>query len=446
MKKRICLLIVLMLFMQLTGCKQEIKEEINNYSDVYLIQLDGNKATINNSEIKEYDYIWHISPELEDDYYEGEEPKGDIYIAHDIIYYPSLPEDQFVKEDYDGEMEWCFHYTCDELKEYIFSTLPVLGNDLPIEMMHSEEEAYNNPVLHICAAGEYILSGNWNGQIWIDLGEDSFSDEEAKVKLILNGVNVNCTVAPGIVFKNVYECDNAWEESDVHSNIVDLSNAGAKVVVVDGTENNVSGYNVFRLLKANYKKDGSTVQKKRFKMDGAFYSYQSLLIQGEEKGTGILNITSCSYEGLNSELHLTIDSSYINIISNDDGINVNEDDVSVFTMNGGHLTIFAGQGAEGDVVDSNGYIVVNGGTILGTSLSFSDNLFDSNNGTTISDNAKVISSVAGKEIEEGMPRGFDFKNQDGFEERPRGDFKPNENPPGDFDPMNNPFAKPEDKK
>ena len=45
----------------------------------------------------------------------------------------------------------------------------------------------------------------------------------------------------------------------------------------------------------------------------------------------------------------------------DDGINVNEDNVSVFTMNGGTLHIFAGLGAEGDGIDSNGYIVVNGG-------------------------------------------------------------------------------------
>ena len=88
---------------------------------------------------------------------------------------------------------------------------------------------------------------------------------------------------------------------------------------------------------------------------------------------------------------MTINGGYINIFSQDDGINVNEDHVSVFTLNGGHLTIFASLGAEGDVIDSNGYIRINGGVLAGTSKSPSDELVDSENGTYISENATVIS-------------------------------------------------------
>ena len=29
--------------------------------------------------------------------------------------------------------------------------------------------------------------------------------------LVLNGAKIDCTVAPGVVFYSVYECDNAWE-------------------------------------------------------------------------------------------------------------------------------------------------------------------------------------------------------------------------------------------
>lgn len=401
----ICLLVIFVL----CGCmtKQNANSSQGKSNETNTIVLDGQIASINGNQIKEYDYVRTISPDSEDEIFNGDQPSEDekIYIAHDIVYYPKINEDRFVKENYDGETEWVCHYTNEELKDYLFSTLPVLGNELPTQMMHSENEAYENPVLHICEAGEYILQGNWHGQIWIDLKEDVFNDETKKVTIILNGVNVVCDVAPALVFYNVYESDNLWEEREEYTNNIDITNAGAKVIIVDGTENNFTGANVFRLLKPTYKKEGSTVQKKRWKMDGAFYSYESLLIEGQEKGTGILNITSTTFEGLDSELHLTINSGYINIVSQDDGINVNEDNVSVFTMNGGRLTIFAAQGAEGDVVDSNGFIKVNGGTILGTTPSGSDEILDSEKGVEISENALVISSG---NMKNNMPMGREF--------------------------------------
>lgn len=372
-----------------------------------IIVLNNNTASFNGKEVPEYNYTWHIDTNNEDEYFTGTKPSEDdsVYIAHDIIYYPEILEDTFTLENYDGEEEWVTHYTSSNLSNYIFATLPKLGNELPSEMMHSEEEAYNNPVLHITKAGEYELQGNFNGQIFIDLGEDAFDDENQKVTIILNNANVTCGVAPAIVFYNVYEADNAWEERDVYDNKIDISNAGAKVIIKDGTENNFVGANVYRLLKPTYKKEGSTVQKKLYKMDGAFYSYQSLLIEGENNKTGILNITSTTYEGLDSELHLQINSGNINIVTADDGINVNEDDVSVFAMNGGRLTIFAGQGAEGDVIDSNGFIVVNGGTILGTTPSISDDMFDSETGVEVSENATVIT---GGSINSNNREVFDF--------------------------------------
>ncbi len=395
MKKIIVLLFVLLL----SGCSVSTTDKSIDYDekDAELLLLDGSSATLNGQKVEEYDYVWHLDPSEEEEYYTGQEPEGkEIYIAHDIIYFPELSEDSFTLENYDGEMEWVSHYTNPELLDYLFATLPRLGNTLPAEMMHSEIEAYENPVLHINKAGTYILEGNFQGQIAIDLGKDAFTDETARVTLVFNGVDITCTVAPAVVFFNVYESDNDWEEKESHDNKIDVFDAGAFVILKDGKVNHVTGANVYRLLKPNYKKEGSTVQKKRYKMDGAFYSYQSLYICGEEEGSGILNITSTTFEGLNSELHLQIDGGYITIVSQDDGINVNEDDVSVFCMNDGHLTIFAGQGIEGDVIDSNGYIVVNGGTILGTSPSVSDEILDSNNGIEVSDKATVISNGAMK--------------------------------------------------
>lgn len=399
-RKTLSALVSAALLLSLAGCgssdppvsKGGIYEK---YPEAHILKLNENTADLDGTALKEYDLTWRADPSLPEAQLTGTAPDEALraYIAHDIIYYPEIPESEFVKENYDGEQEWVTRYTAEGLQDYLFGTLPVLGSEFPSEMMHSADEAFENPVIHITQPGEYIIEGTFNGQLLFDFGdeEDTFSNKDASAVVILNGANVTCSVAPAIVFHDVYECDNEWESRENNSDITDLSDAGAKIIIADGTENGFTGCNVYRLLKPEYKKDSTSVQKKLWKTDGAFYSFQSLEINGEEKGTGILNITSKTFEGLDSELHMTINGGYVNVFSQDDGINVNEDNVSVFTLNGGHLTVFASLGAEGDVIDSNGYIRINGGTLAGTSKSPSDDLLDSENGTYVSESAVVIS-------------------------------------------------------
>ena len=408
MKKRLSVLISIVLCMALTACsgtagQSAAPEKAENtpgpaevvpdtagnekYADATLIVLDGSAAAVDGKAVEEFDYSWHTSPDAAEEWYEGEAPETDAcaYIAHDLWYYPELDEDSFTLENYDGEDEWVCRYTAEGLTDYIYSTLPHLGDTLPVEMMHSAEEAYNNPVLHIVKPGTYVLRGEWNGQIFVDLGDkdETFADENAAVTLILDGVEVTCGAAPAFIAYSAYECDNGWEDRDTYTNNVDTSGAGVHIVLADGSINSFTGCNVFRLLKPEYKKNSDSVQKKSHKIDGAFYSFVSMEIGGEEKGSGILNVRSTTFEGLDDELHLTINGGYIHIYSQDDGINVNEDGVSVFTMNGGTLHIFAGLGAEGDVIDSNGYIVVNGGLIAGGTPSVADDILDSDCGSTV---------------------------------------------------------------
>lgn len=352
-------------------------------------------AKLDGVSVTEYDYTWHADPSTKHkdvknspaEYYTGTEPGDEsVYIAHDITYYPELDSSLFKKVQYDDDTEWAYYYTAEDYTDFIFATLPVLGNSVPTSMMHSEEEAYSNAVLHITEAGTYSISGTWHGQIKIDLGDDAFDDENCKVTLILDGVDVTCTVAPAVNFYSVYECDNTWEDKESYSADVDTTNAGANVILADGKVNNISGANVFRMLKAKAKSDDEqsnnsksvTLQKKLVKTDAAFYSYESMNIDGN----GTLNITS-TYEGLDTELHLSINGGNINIYSQDDGINVNEDKVSVLTFNGGTTHIFAGLGSEGDGIDSNGYLVVNGGTLVSMAKPQSDSGLDSDCGTYI---------------------------------------------------------------
>ena len=230
---------------------------------------------------------------------------------------------------------------------------------------HTQEQADAHTVVHITKPGRYILTGQLSlGQIAVDLGEDAQTNPEAVVTLILNDVDITCRVAPAVIFYNVYECCSNDEETATKD--VDTKNAGANVIIADGTENNINGAYVAKIYKTyQLSDDGTQVidSKKLHKYDGAFYSRQTLNIDGGEKGSGVLNIYA-ENEGLDSELHLTINGGTINITSGNDGINTNEDNVSVTTVNDGTVNILCnGTTGEGDGIDSNGWLVINGGHV-----------------------------------------------------------------------------------
>lgn len=254
-------------------------------------------------------------------------------------------------------------YTGAEIIYYRDGTDESYGEGTEAEK-HSQAEAEAHTVVTITQPGTYRLTGSLSkGQIAVDLGKEAKDDPQAVVTLILDNVDVTCTVAPALIFYNVYECDREFVSYDNDENpdyeagpIVDTSAAGANVVLAAGSENTFTGSHVARIYK-----EGTT--KKLHKYDGAFYSKMSMNIGGDNgDDSGVLNIVADN-EGLDSELHLTLNGGTINIASQDDGINTNEDFVSVTTINGGNLRVNAGQGAEGDGIDSNGYLVINGGRV-----------------------------------------------------------------------------------
>lgn len=240
---------------------------------------------------------------------------------------------------------------------------------------HTAEEAAAHTVVHITKAGSYVISGKLSkGQIAVDLGDGAEDDPNAVVTLILNNADVSCEVAPAIIFYNVYEC--GAKDAETATKDVDTSAAGANVVIADGSVNNVSGSYVARIYKPDsvvLNADGTEVEdaKKLHKYDAAFYSKMTMNVGGGNVGDGVLNI-SAENEGLDSELHLTINGGNINIVSGNDGINTNEDGVSVTTVNGGNVNILVdGKTGEGDGIDSNGWLVINGGSVTAQACAFS---------------------------------------------------------------------------
>ena len=274
------------------------------------------------------------------------------------------------------------------------------------EDAHSQAEADAHTVVHISQPGTYVLSGTLSaGQVAVDLGEDAEEDPDAVVTLILNGVDITCSVAPAVIFYNVYECGSADAETAVKD--VDTSAAGANVILADGTVNNIAGSYVARIYKPDsveLSEDGSEVvdSKKLHKYGGAFYAKMSMNVDGEAEGTGVLNIFA-ENEGLDSELHLTVNGGVINILSGNDGINTNEDGVSVTTVNGGTMTIEVdGATGEGDGIDSNGWLVINGGTVIAAACGDSQDAgIDSDMGIYINGGTVVASGNMYDRIEDG---------------------------------------------
>ena len=206
---------------------------------------------------------------------------------------------------------------------------------------HTSEEAAEHTVVHITRPGVYRITGQLSlGQIAVDLGENAKDDPTAAVVLILDNAQIICRVAPAVIFYNVYECGQP-----------DAA-AGATVLLANGSNNRIVGSHVAKIYKPG-------TDEKLHKYDGAFYSRMSMKLDG----AGKLRIEADN-EGLDSEMHLTIDGGEIYIESGNDGINTNEDGVSVTTVNAGFLRIdVAGTTGEGDGIDSNGWLVINGGRV-----------------------------------------------------------------------------------
>ena len=335
--KQICSILLVCLL--LTGCSGKIPAETTP-------EIKPEKTTTESPEIKteipycsRFDTVTEIA--LSDDGMLM--PDSDfISITNDIIYY----EDRAV---YDSGNPY---------------------GEGTAEEQHSAEEAAAHTVVTITKPGAYRVTGTLSaGQIRIDLGEDAKKDPAAVVELILDNADITCTVAPAILFQNVYECDED-ASADTASPEVDTAAAGANLILEGSSK--VNGSHVAKIFRDS---DG---EKKLWKQDGAIYSYMSMNVFGP----GNLELTADN-EGLDTEMHLTLNGGNIHIYSGNDGINTNEDGVSVTTINGGNLTIFAGLGEEGDGIDSNGYLVINGGNVISAANPKADAGLDSDLGSFI---------------------------------------------------------------
>lgn len=208
-----------------------------------------------------------------------------------------------------------------------------------------------NRVVTITAAGSYRIRGAATDvQIRVQAGETD------TVRLILDGADLSCRTAPAILGVSAYESGAAGAY-------------GLTIELADGSENRISGSHTAA-------SDGEV------EYDGAI---DSLISLGFEGG-GSLELDADN-EGIEVQRgHLTINGGTLHIYACDDPLNVSEDGVGVLTINDGYLCAAVKdlQDAEGDGLDSNGAIVINGGTVIGLAHPTSmDSGIDSDLGSAI---------------------------------------------------------------
>ena len=222
--------------------------------------------------------------------------------------------------------------------------------------------SYSSGVVSITSAGTYILSGSLSGQVSISVGSSD------TVVLVLNGVSITSSSTNGIIFLKAYELDSSSSFSYSKAKSLTVDNSGAKIIIADGTENTIQG------TKSS---DG----------DGAIHSVISLLITGETNNDGVLNVIGTK-EGIEVEKHLFINGGILNIAAQDDGINLKNSYICI--ISGGKVLINSGLGSEGDGIDSNGYILINGGEVISAANPTADTGLDADSETII-DGGNVFS-------------------------------------------------------
>lgn len=269
-------------------------------------------------------------------------------------------------------------------EEISSDTSKVIYKTINVEINSDAEEGVENTVIHITDGGVYTISGTaTNTQIVVD-AEDS--DE---VELILNNVDITCKTAPAILIYNALDNEKAGE-------------AGVKITLEDGTLNKITGSHIPK--NSTYTENGETKSYDK-KYDAAISAGVSLVIEGN----GSLLVDSDN-EGIETKMHLTINGGNIQCDASDDAFNASEDNVSVVTINGG--TIFANIKAdaeEGDGIDSNGYIYVNGGNIYAfASYKSQDSGLDSDLGIYINGGTVIATGNMTDEVSEESKQKFIF--------------------------------------
>lgn len=207
-------------------------------------------------------------------------------------------------------------------------------------------------VINIKSPGIYRITGTLtSGQIAIDTNVIN-----GDVEIILAGASITCADGPAIVAYNV--------------NTKSADNCNVTIKTEKDTENYVYGARVKTSVigwedqdKIVYNIEKGTNDEgqyfEQYKYDGAISSDITLTFKGE----GTLKFES-GREGIEVKGDVIINSGNYIFNTDEDGINACLDGESVIEINGGNILVATKKdGPQGDGIDSNGYLRINGGNV-----------------------------------------------------------------------------------
>lgn len=220
-------------------------------------------------------------------------------------------------------------------------------SDVPQELADLE-----NRVITITDGGTYVFGGKATDAQIAVAAEDS--DD---VRVVLNGVDITCRTAAAI---QVYSGSDPRTEGEY----------GVTIEIAEGSENVVNGSHTKKTDEDDIKHDAAISSN----ISLGFEGNGDLTVNGDNEGIEV------KYG------HLTFNGGNITINSNDDPINGSEDGYAVVTINDGYIfsSVTSDPQYEGDGLDSNGYIKINGGTAINLAHPYSmDSGIDSDCGSYI---------------------------------------------------------------
>lgn len=258
----------------------------------------------------------------------------------------------------------------DDVEEDVYLTSSMDNGGESDEAKESNIEIEN--IININKSGTYEISGTLDdGQISVNANE-----LDGDVTIILNDVDITCKNAPAIF---VYNKENDSEYSVIIKTVKDTTNVISGGKIKQSVENWEDQEKILYYIEKDY--DDSREYYERYKYDGVISSDISLIFEGE----GTLEVNSLEKEGIESKRDITINSGNYIINSLDDGINACTDNESIITINDGTVLVNVQKDAEeGDGIDSNGSIHINGGNVYAfASETSQDNGLDADSGIYI---------------------------------------------------------------
>ena len=323
------------------------------------------------------------------------------------------------------------------------AALANLDDDVDWSTLPTQTIELTNDGLSVTEPGTYILSGNTTGNITVDT--------DGYVRLALDGVSINSSTGSALQIDNakktviqlvndsensirdgatradesidgaIYSSDDlVFEgegkltvEAQFADGIVSKDNLWIKSsdITVTSVDDGIRGKDMLSIsggtISVNAQGDGLKSTNETDAGEGNLViSGGSVTIQSGDDGIkseqkvwitgGTINVAK-SVEGIEA-LVIIIDGGDITVYASDDGLNASASAITTtglsITINSGTLAVTVGSG-DTDAIDSNGDIIVNGGTITITAptSSFDFDGTGSINGGTVTVNGQTITTM-----------------------------------------------------